>query len=418
MSEGAPDPSILRPLVAEAMAILRDLDFPREQLNERSAMTLLTLLRLDPRVAGEEVRDRHSPEPSSVWRHAEAPLLGITEIMEYIRDHLGKKYAPNTRETIRRQTIHQFVQAGLVVQNPDDPTRPTNSPHNRYQVTPMALKLLRTFGSPGWSTSLTQYHATVAGLRKRYAAEREMRRIPLLLPSGAAVTLSPGGQSDLVKLIITEFCPRFTPGGKLLYLGDTGKKWAHFDEELARALCVSVDEHGKMPDVAVYYQEKNWLVLIEAVTSHGPMNPKRVLELKALFAVLEIIGGILAYFLSQQFLVNLATIVTADELGEDPRDFFANYLLHSAQTISISSEHFAAFYLFSHGIIKLWVIVGLLRKKLWYYPVAMVIFGFFILYQVYRFSFTHSIWLLLITLLDIIVIWLTWHEYNYLRHRL
>ena len=74
-----------------------------------------------------------------------------------------------------------------------------------------------------------------------------------------------------------------------------------------------------------------------------------------------------------------------------------------------------ALYLLSHGVIKLFVIIGLLQQKLWYYPTALVIFGLFIVYQLYRFSFTHSPWLLVLTVLDIIVMWLTWHEYSYLR---
>ena len=140
------------------------------------------------------------------------------------------------------------------------------------------------------------------------------------------------------------------------------------------------------------------------------------LILKGAFALLEIIAGSIAYFISQQFLLSIVSSITADTLAEDPKDFIANYLLHSAQALSIGAQHFAAFYLLSHGVIKLFIIIGLLRKKLWYYPTAMVIFTLFIIYQLYRFSFTHSMWLLLITLLDILVIWLTWHEYKYLRN--
>ncbi len=138
---------------------------------------------------------------------------------------------------------------------------------------------------------------------------------------------------------------------------------------------------------------------------------------KAVIALFEIIGGVLIYFISQQFLLNLVLALTQHELLQDPRDFIANYLLHSAQNFSISSQHFAALFLLSHGVIKMFLIVGLLRKKLWYYPTAIVVFGLFIAYQLYRFSFTHSPWLLLITILDIAVIWLTWHEYRYLRSR-
>lgn len=96
----------------------------------------------------------------------------------------------------------------------------------------------------------------------------------------------------------------------------------------------------------------------------------------------------------------------------------ANYFLHAAQSLSVSTQHFAALYLVSHGAIKLWLIIGLLRKRLWYYPTALVVFGFFITYQLYRFSFTHSPSLLFITAVDVVVIVLTWHEYRYLRTHL
>jgi len=138
------------------------------------------------------------------------------------------------------------------------------------------------------------------------------------------------------------------------------------------------------------------------------------LILKGIFAALELIG-IFAYFVSQQFLLSVVTLMTQDELAEEPRDFIANYLVHAAQTLSISTQHFTAFYLLSHGVIKLFVIIGLLRQKLWYYPAALMVFGLFIVYQLYRFGFSHSPWLLILTALDIIVMWLTWHEYKYLR---
>ncbi len=139
------------------------------------------------------------------------------------------------------------------------------------------------------------------------------------------------------------------------------------------------------------------------------------LFLKGVFAFFEIVGGIIAYVVTQRFLLNLLGAITQDELAKDPRDLVANYLLHAAQNFSVSTQHFTGIYLLSHGIIKLWLIVGLLRKKLWYYPTAMLVFGLFIVYQLYRFSFTHSVLLLLITALDVVVIVLTWHEYKYLR---
>jgi hypothetical protein len=204
-------------------------------------------------------------------------------MMEFFREHYGKVYAPNTRETVRRFTVHQFVQAGLVLANPDCPSRATNSPKAVYQIEPSALAMLRTFGSPEWRSNLEAYLRTVEPLRLRYSREREMNVIPVALPSGQTVRLSRGGQNVLVKRIIEEFCTRFTPGARLIYVGDTRRKWAYYDAEALPELGVTMEEHGKMPDVVVHDERRNWLVLIEAVTSHGPVNPKRRAELEALF---------------------------------------------------------------------------------------------------------------------------------------
>lgn len=141
------------------------------------------------------------------------------------------------------------------------------------------------------------------------------------------------------------------------------------------------------------------------------------LVLKAVFAVAETLAGVGAYFVTQQLVFGLVERITREERLEDPRDFIANYLFQSAQHFSLSTRNFTAAYLLSHGVIKLWLIIGLLRQRLWYYPVAIVIFGLFIVYQVYRFGLTHSLWLLLITAVDVLVIGLTWHEYRYLRAR-
>src|SRR5690606_27798135 len=119
-----------------------------------------------------------------------------------------KDYAPNTRETIRRFTLHQFAEAGLVVQNPDRPDRPTNSPKWCYQIEPAAYGLITTFKQEGFQERLKEYLAERPGLQALYAREREMNRIPVRLPSGKEVNLSPGGQNVLIVQIINEFCER------------------------------------------------------------------------------------------------------------------------------------------------------------------------------------------------------------------
>ena len=255
--------------IKEALKVLESLGFPRQQQNERSALTLLSLLSL---------------KPDDLWETANEPLMGITPMMDFFAEYYGKRYAPNTRETVRRQTVHQFLQASLIVPNPDKPSRPTTSPKAVYQIEPSALKLLRELGKPGWDKHLREYQQTVEPLMKLYTRERDKLRIPVNLANGQKIRLSPGGQNVLVKNIIDDFCSLFTPDGYVIYVGDTQRKWAYFDPDALRELGVKIEEHGKMPDVVVYYTEKNWLVLIEAVTSHGPVNPKRREELKNLFA--------------------------------------------------------------------------------------------------------------------------------------
>ncbi|MEI7673034.1 MAG: BsuBI/PstI family type II restriction endonuclease [Deltaproteobacteria bacterium] len=255
--------------IQEALEIIEALGLPRQQQNERSALTLLSLLDL---------------KPADRWEDAGNPLIGITPMMEFFKEYYGKGYAPNTRETVRRQTVHQFMQAALVVSNPDKPTRPTNSPKAVYQIEPSALKLLQGYEKRGWKKRHQEYLTTVEPLNKVYARERDMERIPVILANGKEIRLSPGEHNALVKKILDEFCQVFTPGGRIVYVGDTGEKWAYFDAAILQKLGVKIEEHGKMPDVVVHHLAKNWLVLIEAVTSHGPVNPKRRQELKELFA--------------------------------------------------------------------------------------------------------------------------------------
>jgi hypothetical protein len=255
--------------IKDAQQIIISLGLPRAQQNERSALCLLALLNLTP---------------GKSWADAENPLVGITPIMDWARKHYDKNYAPSTRETVRRQTMHQFCDAGIALYNPDKPDRPVNSPKAVYQIEPAALALLRTFGTAQWHDNLTAYLTERETLIARYAKEREQNRIPVDIAPGKQITLSPGEHSELIRVIIEDFAPRFAPGSVLVYAGDTGDKWGYFDAALLAKLGVRVDFHGKMPDVVLHYTEKNWLLLVESVTSHGPVDGKRHAELAEIFA--------------------------------------------------------------------------------------------------------------------------------------
>lgn len=255
--------------IDEAIEVLKHIGLPPAQQNKRSALTLLALLNLTSK---------------KNWDSSEKPLMGITPIMDWMAEHYSQKYKPNTRETIRRDSMHQFVQAGIALYNPDKPDRPVNSPDAVYQISPEALCLFKNFGTPEWDDLLKIFLSNCTTLSKKYAKPRDMKQIPVQLSEGQVIQISPGKHSVLIKSIVEDFASRFIHEAILLYVGDTGKKWGYYDKCKMLELGITVDAHGKMPDVVFYYPSKNWLILVEAVTSHGPVDGKRHEELEQLFS--------------------------------------------------------------------------------------------------------------------------------------
>src|SRR5262249_47385722 len=152
----------------------------------------------------------------------------------------------NTRETFRRQTMHQFVQAGIALYNPDDETRPVNSPKAVYQIEATCLAVLQSYGTKEYQLRLKGFKAARPGLAEKYAKHRDMNMVPVTIKDGHEIKLSAGAHSELIKKIVEDFAPRFVPGGKLVYVGDTGDKMGYFDKELLVSLGVKIDDHGKM----------------------------------------------------------------------------------------------------------------------------------------------------------------------------
>ena len=255
--------------IDEALDVLTSLGLPRSQQNERSALTLLALAGI---------------RPNASWRKVSRPLMRVWDIMGFMRDHYGKDYAANSRETIRRQTIHQFEQARIVNRNPDDPTRPTNSGKTVYQLTHEVVPLLRAYKTPAFDGLLRSFVARFSSLQESYRRSREGLRVPLTLPDGSVVYLSPGEHNVLQVALVEQFGPRFAPGAVVLYVGDTALRHVVYAEAELKKIGVPITEHDKLPDVVLYWRDKGWLYLIEAVTSHGPVSPKRHREFEMMLA--------------------------------------------------------------------------------------------------------------------------------------
>jgi hypothetical protein len=202
--------------------------------------------------------------------------------MEFMRSRYGKDYAANTRETIRRQTIHQFEQARLIDRNPDDPNRPTNSGKTVYVLTERAAHILRCYGTKEFAVGVASFAEDFGSLQDEYNRTRRRHTIPLKLPGGSTVYLSPGSHNKLQVAVVEEFGPRFAPGSTVLYVGDTSQKDVVFNSRGLVSLGIPITQHDKLPDIILYWQEQNWLFLVEAVTSHGPVSPKRHREMEAI----------------------------------------------------------------------------------------------------------------------------------------
>lgn len=159
----------------------------------------------------------------------------------------------------------------------------------------------------------------------------------------------------------------------------------------------------------------------EAETGRAERRLHRIFQvsvaLKGLHAVIECASGIALYLVSGATITRWVALLTQEELLEDPRDLVATHLLDAARHLSVSTQSFYAFYLLSHGLVKVFLVAGLLRGRLWAYPASLVVLGGFIAYQLYRYSYTHGAGLIVLTAFDIIVMWLVWHEWKMLEVR-
>jgi type II restriction enzyme len=256
--------------IAQAQAILKALGLPGSQQNQISALTLLAL-------CGLGIND--------AWLRARRDRRSVTKgIMDFIRENYRVTYAPNTRETVRRQVLHQLVLAGVADYNPFEPGLATNSPRAHYAISEAALDAIKTFGTSEWESAVAEFLSHRTALIEVFERRRSKRLIPVRFPDGKLVRLSPGAHNRLQRAVVEQFASRFVENPQLLYLGDTAKKNLFIHATVLKNLGFPITEHDKLPDVIIYDEKRNWLFLVEAVTSHGPMSKKRVLELEQILA--------------------------------------------------------------------------------------------------------------------------------------
>lgn len=246
--------------LAEAKNILKDLGMPDKQLSDICCFSLLAMLNIS--------NDKDWSLASNEW-------IRIHDIIQFTKNNYEVAYAENSRETFRKQAMHSFRAAALI----EDNNVSTNSPNYRYRVTDEVLRLIQSYNTDAWEKNLVDFLKTHETLKEIYASKKKMTKMPVKI-NGIDFTLSKGDHNKLQKAIIEEFASRFAHNSECLYVGDTIEKDLVKNVEKLREIGIDITLHDKMPDVVLYCADKDWVYFIEAVTSVGPMDPKRIKEIE------------------------------------------------------------------------------------------------------------------------------------------
>lgn len=258
--------------IKEALDILKQFNVPKKQQNERSALALLALVSL---------KEKDS------WKNVKKTLIRVHDMMQFIKAEYNREYAENSRETFRRQTLHQFEkEVGIVERNADDPTRPTNSPNTTWSVTNDILKIVKTYGTVGWNKKLPKFLKKIKRTVVNYKVKRGKNKLSITLDN-TEITFSPGKHNELQIDVLNNFRKHFCPDAEVLYVGDTAHKMLYLNESLLKKLNLEIKKHGILPDLVLLDRKKKRLYLIEAVSSHGPVSNKRHIELTEYFSKLK-----------------------------------------------------------------------------------------------------------------------------------
>lgn len=245
--------------VEEARQLLKEIGMPDKQQADLCCYVLLAMA---------NVKETDS------WIFATNEWIRIHDMIQFIGDNYGVTYAENSRETIRKQALHHFRTAALI----EDNGKATNSPNYRYRLTAETLEMIRSLGGYKADATIKRFITYHDKLIETYASKKEMTKMPVKI-NNEEFTFSPGKHNELQKAIIEEFAPRFAPNSECLYVGDTIEKDLVKNVSKLQELGFEITLHDKMPDVVLYREDKDWIYFIESVTSVGPMDPKRIIEI-------------------------------------------------------------------------------------------------------------------------------------------
>ncbi|MBN2179036.1 MAG: restriction endonuclease [Deltaproteobacteria bacterium] len=259
-------------VINEALFILSSLGIPFDGLTkrrlEKMAMAFLAVCDVKLPKEWDKVKDTTSGR-----------ALTTRQIIEYINQHFEERISRGSYDDIRRKDLKLPVAAGIIFRSANAPGAATNNPTRAYALNPQYTGAVSSFGTENWEEDIEEFMNERETLAERLSKTRDIEHIPVVLPSGVKLQFSKGKHNELQKAIIEEFLPRYGEGCEVLYVGDAADKFLHVATEKLKALNFFEIAHDELPDVVAYSSEKNWLYLIEAVHSSGPISSVRHEEL-------------------------------------------------------------------------------------------------------------------------------------------
>lgn len=248
--------------ISETREFLKNIGMPKQQQADICCYVILAMAGIKPEMS---------------WNEATNEWIRIHDIIQFVNTYYGTSYAENSRETFRKQALHRFRTAALV----EDNGKATNSPNYRYRLTDETLQLIKNINSNALDAAMSRFLKYHDKLVDMYASKKKMTMMPVKI-NGDDFNFSAGKHNELQKAIIEEFAPRFAPNAECLYVGDTIEKDLVKNVEKLSEFGFEITLHDKMPDVVLYREDKNWIYFVESVTSVGPMDSKRILEIEEL----------------------------------------------------------------------------------------------------------------------------------------
>lgn len=209
-------------------------------------------------------------------------FLKTRDIIDFENAHYGEDISSGSYDDIRRKDLKPLTEAGLVLNSSLLDQSATNNPNRGYALDAQFANLLKVYGTSKWEAKLSYYLETRRKTKEELERKKALERIPVTLPSGKTLELSQGEHNLLQKKIIEEFLPQFGMGAQVLYVGDTTDRYLVRDDKTLKQIHFFSLEHGALPDVVAYSENRNLLFLIEAYNTSGPMDNFRVANLKAL----------------------------------------------------------------------------------------------------------------------------------------